>query len=176
MISVLAIPLMAALARASGGGLGAHVLDSHKDGGKSPFNLTWLPEALFGLCIGLVCGYEYGWIWTLPAAAWSYIFMQSGHGTFYNMKGWQSSNPDRIQKLEYIIRPIFRLFNWSIYTPRYSWFCMGLKGFLIGLPLMPFGALLAVLWPASYALKGSELGEWLSGASVGLCIVLLLTV
>lgn len=165
---------MSALARASGGGLGAHILDARKDGGKSPFNLTWLPEALFGLCIGLATGYEYGWLWTLPAFAWSYIFMQSGHGTFYNMQGWQSSNPDRKQTLEYVVRPVFNLFGWSIYTPRYSWACMGLKGAMIGLPLFPFGLLLAFLWPLAYAIKDSELGEWLSGAFTGLCIVLFL--
>lgn len=166
MSSLLLIPLMAFLARASGGGVGAHHLDR--------FKATWLPEAIFALCIGLAAGHEFGWWWTLTAI-WSYLAMQAGHGTFYQMNGWESSNPDRIQKIEYIIRPVFKLFNWSIYRPSYSWACMGLKGLAIGLPLFPYGLLLAVLWPLAYT-RGTVSGEYLSGAFTGLCLVLWLSV
>lgn len=166
---------MAALARASGGGLGAHILDKkgHKKG-LMPFGMTWLPELLFGLVIGCAVAYQHGIVWLLPAAYWSYFMMERGHGTVYQMNGWQSSDPNRKDSIEIPIRPIFKLFGWSIYHPSYSWACMGLKGFMIGLPLFPFGALLAVLWPLSYAVKNSIWGEYLSGAFTGLCLVLYL--
>lgn len=163
--SLFLIPLMAALARASGGGIGAHHL--------SRYNLTWLPEAVFASIIGIVAAMEHGYLHGIVSALAAYIFFQAGHGTVYGMKGWQSSNPNRIQTLERPIRPIFNLFGWSIYTPAYSWAVMGFKGLLIGLPIFPFGLPLSFLWPASY-LAGHEKGEWLSGASVGLCLVVFL--
>lgn len=165
---------MALLARASGGGVGAHILDSRKDGGVMPFNLTWIPESLFAFTIGVVSSSHFGYGWLPFAVIFAYLAMQSGHGTFYNMRGWESANPDRKQSIEYVVRPIFNMFGWSIYKPAYSWACMGLKGMAIGLVLFPFGLLLAFLWPASYAIKGPVWGEYLSGAFTGLCLVLYL--
>lgn len=160
MISLLAIPLMAAIARASGMGVIYKVP-------------SWVPEALFGIIIGLASSYHFGY-WGYLGAVWSYIWMQSGHGAFYNMKGWQSSDSDRMQTIEKIVRPLFLKFGGNIHTPLYSWLCMGFKGLMIGLPLFPFGLFLALFWPASYAIRDHVWGEWLSGAFTGICIVLFL--
>lgn len=177
MIKFLLIPLLSILARQSGGGLGAHILGKREEGKKGimPVSLTWLPEFLLGATVGAVL-YMQGLAWHLAIAAalWVYFWMERGHGTVYKMRGWESKDPNRKDGVEILMRPVFNLLGWSIYTQRYSWACMGFKGFMMGLPLFPFGLLLAFLWPASYAFKKGDtrLGEYLSGASLGLCAVL----
>lgn len=156
---LIAIPVMAFLARLSGGGSFASKIPS------------WIPEAVFAGLIGLAAAICWGW-WFAFTAIWSYFWMQAGHGTVYNMKGWASRDPNRIQTIEKIIRPLFLKLGGDIRTPLYSWLCMGFKGLMIGLPLFPFGLLLAVLWPASYAVKDTVWGEWLSGAATGVCMCL----
>ena len=165
MIKLLLYPLFAALSRASGGGIGAHILDKKGEKrGRMPFNMTWLPEAILAILAGAVWGIVNATVlWAIPVAAYIYIIWQSGHGTVYNMKGWDSKDPTRIQTIEWPIRIIFNLFRWNIRTPAYSWAVMGFKGFLIGLPFFPFGVPLAILWPASYAYRDTKAGEWLSG-------------
>lgn len=105
MIALLKVIYMAAMARASGGGLGAKYLDKKgKGSGRMPFNLTWLPEALFAAGFGVFGGsvaYKLvAWL-TLPytlhdfnlvlgglaaiyvgirVAIWSYGWMQTGIG------------------------------------------------------------------------------------------------
>lgn len=172
MISLVLVPILAALSRMAGGGLGAWIFDKKEKGGLTPFNLTWVPEAVFSIIAAVSFYHDSHLIIQSIAALWIYVAIQLGHGTIYNMKGWQSSNPNRIQTIEYPVRPVFRIFKWSIYTPGYSWACMGFKGFLIGLPLFPLGLLLIVLWPLSYAIRGPVLGEWLSGAALGVCLLL----
>lgn len=184
ILAVLAIPLMAYLARSAGGG----------QFGRSVWSP--LPEMLFGLVIGAAVWLNAGhWYCGAAAALWSYFNMEAGHGNFYAMKGSQGT---RIQKLELFkfpqwtrgqfvwvqstrwgFRPLYEKLFGDITHPGYSWFMMGVKGTLIGLPLFPFGLLLAVLWPASYYLgfriiKRDPAPEWYSGGSAGLCVALYL--
>lgn len=110
--------------------------------------------------------------------ALSYFGMQTGHGRFYAMKGANlaDSNPEFIER--YIASWAYR---GDITKPAYSWFCMGIKGLIIGLAAFPFGLALAVLWPLSYwaSIKlenDTAMAEWLSGGFAGIVLTLALSV
>lgn len=177
---ILLVPLMAVLARAAGGGLFATRLPS------------FLPEVLFGLFFGVVFHMLHGGgtLAFLVAAAWSYGWMETGHGTAYTM-GRQpaTAQSGRKQTLSRVIDPLCAAVGAPLGGRFYCWAFMGLKGALIGLPVAPAGLLLAFLWPAAYeagwalterfpALRArfaaTELGEWLTGASAGLILALAL--
>lgn len=111
--------------------------------------------------------------WAVSATAYAL-----GHGTVYAMRGYDSpSDPDRIERLERIVRPIWSALGLDITHPAYSWVTMGLKGLLIGAATGPGALVLAVLWPASYWVgrRGeanlNEVAEWVSGCAAG-CVVL----
>lgn len=159
--------ILSILARQSGGGIGARHLDK--------INATWLPELIFAAVLAYFAPSLY---WFIPALVWSYIWMQSGHGTFYNMLGYNSPNdPDRIQTIEKIVRPVYNLFSGNIGHPAYSWVCMGFKGAMIAVPLgFTAVAVNAILWPLAYYIGNriagrNEIAECLSGAFLGLIII-----
>lgn len=159
--------IMAFLARLSGGGLFAPKIWSR------------LPELCFAIPFGVYAGMEYGWYWGVMAWVWSFFAMEMGHGTFYGMQGYndhnrESENP-RIQTLEKVFRPIYTALGGNIYHPAYSWVGMGLKGLLIGLPIAPWGLLLAFLWPVSYWIghrieRNPAVAEWVSGMMSGMVL------
>jgi len=163
---------MAFLASMSGGSFpGAQWLnkrgsvDEHgKDkGGKLPFNGTWIPEMLFSLPFGVCASLFYTDIIAVLIAlaagtAWSYFFMQRGHGV---VLPWgdeaKPGNQTRSQTLDKITDPLAKLFKipkWKddgySRTIEYCRLFMAVKGFLIGLPTGPGAVVLAVLWPLSY--------------------------
>lgn len=171
MIDLLLIPYMAITARQSGGGLYADKLPK------------FLPELFFAAGFGYAAFQYGGWIAALLATAWSYLWMQTGHGTFYMMRGYHDHNrpdPDkpRKQTLEYVVEPVFNWLGVSKLHPSYSWACMGLKGFLIGLPVG--GLPLAIMWPCAYwagaKLKNHALSELLAGAVAGVAIYIFMAV
>lgn len=164
---------MAFLGRVAGGGFFANKINS-----RIPELLLTLP---IGYCALLTYSYFMGqdWISYLVAvvgwqvAYWSY---EMGHGTIYNMTGWNSKDPNRKQSMEYLIRPIFNLFKWDYKKPSYSWACMGLKGICFGLPIFPLGLLMGLFLPLGYWIgsktKGTSVGEWFGAGSAGLLVVL----
>lgn len=166
MLNLLYIPLMAALARAAGGGLGAKYLDK--------FHATWLPELLFAAVIGYANYLMFGLWWlALIGIAVSYAGIQTGHGNVLMSRfGLKHVPKPRLNTLDKIVtvKPTGGV--------AYSWVFMGVKGCIIGLPVL--GLPLAVLWPLSYYIglrlvpPQWGLHEWLSGASVGLVIALVL--
>jgi hypothetical protein len=164
------------MARASGGGLFAPWLKNKLGsfGGRLPEIMFSMP---FGYCLYMSSGL---WHVGVLGAIFSFLAMETGHGTVYGMNGYHSSQEGRIQTIEKIIRPIYLKFGGDIYSPLYSWICMGFKGLLIGLAAFPFGLLLAILWPFSYwvgKVEGNtEISEWVSGMMAGLVIYLTLTV
>jgi hypothetical protein len=101
----------------------------------------------------------------------SYAGFQLGHGNFYQMRGVDITN-DKPEHIESLARKIYP----NIYTPAYSWICMGFKGLIIGLAAFPFGLLLGLLWPAAYFLgwklqkNDSATAEFLAGAFAGLIL------
>lgn len=183
-MSFLLIPLMSFLARLSGSSYLQEWL------GITP-NTFWesffkrVPEIIFGLIIGCVSGYlnSWGWYWWILASVWSFVAMETGHGTFYKMIGYDDHNrpddePDkpRVQTLEKIFRPLFLLFKGDINNPSYSWFMMSIKGGLIAFPLGALPVILnAILWPTAYwighrKLNSPKYAEWISGAFIGLIL------
>ncbi|MEA4836864.1 MAG: hypothetical protein VB101_01075 [Rhodospirillaceae bacterium] len=167
-LPVLALlPLILALvARLHGGGL-------WPDFPKLPLKILF--GAPFGAAAYLLTGSPVvGLIgWAVTATAYAV-----GHGTVYGMRGYDSPrDPNRIERLELIIRPIWQAVGWDISRPAYSWAVMGVKGLLIGLPTGPGALALAVLWPASYWIgrrveaDRNEVAEWVSGCAAG-CVAL----
>lgn len=159
--------LLSILARMSGGGFGASKFWSH------------LPELTFASVIAYYAAvYSHTDWFFVPAVLWSFFAMETGHGTFYAMDGY-GADGKRKQHLEIVFRPLYLLFKGDIYKPLYSWYMMGIKGFLIALPLGPIAALLnAFLWPFSYWLgfkieNNPEEAELLSGLFLGSIILCL---
>lgn len=174
MTYLFIIAMMAILAMASGGSLpGSHLLndidarndDGSDKGGVMPFNLSWLPEALFAAVIATCSvegienlGADWSFTWMLAAwvlmAGWSYTWMQTGHAA---VLPW-----DRIDKLQtkprnntltMPVQKLCRLLHIRYerngnYTEAYVWMFAGVKGFLMGLPVG--GVVTALLWPLGY--------------------------
>jgi len=159
---LLLIPLMAILARQAGGGMGAQHLHS---------KLTWLPEALFALVIGIVAYKIHGPVWASVGALTSYIFMQTGHGIAYHMgRNPKAAQGTRKQTLSIIVDPICKALGWTLGERPYCYLFMGIKGLLIGLAVAPWGLLMAILWPLAYdigRIRNNETAEFLSGAFMG---------
>lgn len=167
-MTFLLIPLMSLSARAAG---------------DRWFGQTKVWGVLFALPFAYANYLLFG-VWWLSIFGFIVSFMayETGHGTFYGMQGYHDHNrPDpnepRKQKLEYIIEPIFNLFNIDKHKPSYSWACMAAKGFFIGLPLGWYALALAVLWPSAYWLgfrreKHGAVAEYLSGMAAGVVVVM----
>lgn len=169
-MSAWALPFLAALplylalmARAAGGGLFA--------------SLVWsrLPEILFALPFGVVSWFILGDpVAGAASAILAFVGVELGHGTVYAMRGYEdASQSGRIQTLERFVRPVYLALGGDIYRPAYSWVVMGVKGTLIGCAALPFGLVLAVLWPAAYWIGRriepgiNEVAEYLSGLCAG---------
>lgn len=164
--------LMSVLARASGGGIVP-----------LPAVLSRLPELLFagGISVG-VYALHHSLLLSLLALLWSYIWMETGHGTAFHMaRNPTSAQGDRKQTLSRVIDPLCRAVGAPLGGVFYCWTFMGLKGLLIGLPLFPFGLPLVVLWPLAYELgirleeanvtsERGMAGEWWAGAFTGLLL------
>ena len=166
-MELLLIPLMAFLARASGGGI------------KLPAALAWLPEALFALVIGIVACKIHGPVWGCIGGLISYIFMQTGHATAYHMgRNPKAAQGTRKGTLSLIVDPICKWLGWTLGERPYCYLFMSLKGLGLGLSVAPWGLLMALLWPLAYdigRIRNNEPSEMLSGAAMGgvLCLALL---
>lgn len=169
------IPIMAILSRASG-----------SDGRFGTLWTGWsgLPELLYGAVFGCCCYAVTNNYWlSLALAIISWRGMELGHGTFYNMKGWQGIEmgtqiKPRMQELDYPLLFLFSLFHADPQKPIYSWIAMGIKGLLIGCPLLAFAPLQSVLFVFAYAVNRRyfagrpELAEWTAGAGAGVTCAL----
>ena len=169
--------------RQSGGGFGAQYL---------PSKLTWVPEVFFaipfGLPIALLLYPIIGWYAAIPAVlcfVWSYMWMQSATapGLHWGRGGY---NPNRTSTLkpfvDWLNTLTFR--KWKIgphYDPSTAAYCrlyMGVKGFLIGLPVG--GLPLAILWPLGYEIgdrvRSHTVSETTAGIGAGVAILIPLLV
>lgn len=164
---IIITAIMAVLSRLSGGGLFASKLPAR------------LPEILFSLPFGYVLVMHTGnMYWGLAAWLWSYIWMETGHGTAFHMGlKPEVAQSGRKQALSAVIDPVCSVLGYPLGGKLYCWLFMGLKGMLIGLPVAPFGFTLAFLWPFGYWLgriMGNRHGEieWISGIFSGVIIYL----
>lgn len=179
MIEAFVTLWMAVTSRQSGGGLGAERL---------PRWLTWLPEILFAAGFGLAAFQYGGWIAAPVATAWSYIWMQTGHGAVLHWGTYPLYSLARKQTLSPIVDSLAARFGIEVGSTAYCRLFMAVKGFLIGLPVG--GVPLAVLWPLGYEIgnqykarvrphaglqrKGAALAELMAGAGAGLAICLVI--
>lgn len=159
---LLVIPYMAITSGWSGGSLWGHKL----------FPFTWMPEVLFSLPFAFALYPLVGW-WCVLASAWSYIWMQTGHA---NALPWGDGghNPDRENTLSPLVKWLADRFGVEYYSKNYARLFMGVKGFLITLPVG--GVLGFVLWPLGYEIGNRSgkhvVSETLSGGLVGVSVVL----
>lgn len=180
---LLLVPVMAIISRASGS--------------DDRFGTLWtgwsgFPELLYGIIFAqagyLITG---NWWLALILGIVSWRAMETGHGTFYDMQGWRGEDgppnfgtPEkpRYCDLDYILVPLFKIAGRNPKAPEYSWIAMGLKGLLIGLPLLTFASLQSVLFVSAYAVNRAympnrpELAEWTAGMAAGLTIAVALIV
>lgn len=182
------ISFMAWLARMSGGGAGSVWLVYHAGTKLGAFwaqQAARLPEILFGLCFGVANYLIFGDIaWAALAWGWSFIWMETGHGNYYHDGMLPTQYPDTPGTLER-----YSGLHWLLprigYPSRGKVYCralMGLKWFLIGLPILSAAPMLAVLGPLAYAISfrvfrvDSEPAEWLSGFFAGWSIIAALVI
>lgn len=128
------------------------------------------------LTAGMALGGYWLWGWyAVPLAAITAFGFSTGHGRFFAMNGANTAdpNPEWIEKY-----CVLWWYRGDITKPRYSWVCMGVKGLMIGAPIMPSGLLFGLAWPASYAFgmryfTSTALGEWLSTFFAATMLVLI---
>lgn len=161
---------------------------------KLTINLTWVPELIFAVVIGAAVEYVTGsFILFVVATSVSYISMQTGHWT---VLGWDQEHGDEwASRKRPTIEPIVNFLAEKFHiiklvrpgnkiNPKYSRLFMGVKGFLIGLPVG--GIVTAVTWPLAYEI-GNRLKrhvnfdthiitELLAGAGVGFAVALFVTI
>lgn len=165
MYALAIIPLMACLSRLCGWG-------------KVPKEIGGLPELLFGLVFGAASFYVTGdMAIAFLAWVWCWVWVNVGHGNAYHDGTEKDIFPDRFQApLDYVVRPVCKLLKWEVRGTAYCRLFMATKGLMIGLPMFPYGLLLAPAWAASYWIsfrvlkRGSMPAEWISGAAAGLAI------
>lgn len=155
MEKLLVIPIMALFARMCG----------------ASWTPKWFPaEGAWAVAIAITVSstvYQF-----IVITIFSYVAMQLGHGRVYGMNGANLTDP-KPEAIEAIVQ---KLYTGDITKPIYSWLCIGLKGFLIGLPLgILAGCLNALWWPFSYWLGMKKLGdgayaEIAAGAGVGILV------
>lgn len=171
MIYPLLILYTAITSRMSGGGLGAKYL---------PRWLTWLPELLFASAFGYALFSVFGnYYASAVATAWSYTWMQTGHGTVLHWgKHPEHATGERTQTLTPVVNWLAARIGLTIGEVGYCRLFMAVKGFLIGLPVG--GIPLAILWPLGYEIgkrhDNHALAELASGAGAGIAICIFLAV
>lgn len=167
-MTLFLIPLMSFLARAAGADW---------------LKLKTVYGVIFGVVFGVVSGVNSHWVIGILCGLLSWRAYEFGHGTWYRMGGYQDHNSEtekpRIQTLERVFRPLYVKLGLDIYDPLYSWYMMGVKGFLIGVSAGWNGLLLTILWPVSYwighrVFKRPAIAEWISGACAGFVLFLAL--
>ena len=133
--------------------------------------LKFMPEVLFTLPFAYVLYPLVGW-WSLIALPWVYMWKQTGHA---NALPWGDGghNVNRTNTLSPLVKWICRKLGIEYYSRGFAWVFMGVKGFLISLPV---GGLGILGYPLGYELgkrTGKHLySELLSGAFIGVNIVL----
>ena len=161
------IPIAMAVLSGWAGG----TLVGHKLFGK----LKFMPELLFALFIGYAVFPILGFYALIPVI-WSYIWKQTGHA---NALPWGDGghNPDRTNTLSPAVKWICNKLGIELYSRGFAWVFMGLKGFLISLPV---GGLGVVGYPLGYEigkrLKNHLYSEMLSGFFIGLNVILFLSI
>lgn len=144
---------------------------SHGIGGAAV--LRWFSIIAFTACMGYGAYALYG-LYYIPLAAVTFLGLNTGHGRFFAMRGADLNDPNPEWIETNLVLPWYK---GNIQTPLYSWVCMGIKGLLIGFPIMPFGLILGLLLPAAYVaswklFNTSAVAEYWRGYFVGVALCL----
>lgn len=181
---MLTVLYMAIMSRLSGSGYGKQ------------WGVSWLPELMFALAIGIA--HSGAWyVFDAPyyavvlsliiATGISFGFMQSGTWMFLRWESHDDPNTTRGGTLKGICDWIAGKFGWKLGDEGYAWVAASVKGFLIGLPIG--GLPLALLWPLGYEIGSHAEGrverygmdahaikELLAGAGAGLAILIFVAI
>lgn len=166
MMNFIIIAFMSITSRQSGGGLGAKYL---------PHAITWLPELFFSLGIAGAVYIVLGPIIGLFSGVWSYLWMQAATANGLHW-GRGEYRPERDAAFSPVVNWISDRIGIDRSSVNYCRLYMGVKGFLIGLPLG--GIPLAILWPLGYDIgarfNNHAISEMAAGAGAGISILLYL--
>lgn len=133
-------------------------------------NATWLPEALFALGMMGATFPAFG-PWCVLAGLWCYGWQQSATslGLHWGKGGY---NPSRTSTLKPFVDWIAGKLGYDPSTVQYCRLFMGVRGFLITLPV---GGLGAIFYPLGYEIgnrvNNHAVSECLSGAGAGISIM-----
>lgn len=137
--------------------------------------LDFMPEILFALGFVFAWYSFVGW-WALFVGVWSYGWMQAATANGLHW-GRGEYKPHRDTSFSPIVNKIADIFSIDRSS---AWYCrvyMGVKGFLITLPV---GGLGFILWPLGYEMgdkvKNHTVSEVTAGAGAGLSIVIALLI
>lgn len=142
-----------------------------------------VPELLAALscslCMYLLHGI--GWLW-LAQTVLLYFAIELGHGVALGMGKQNPLAAGRRQSISWLVNLLNKLTRFEYQSREWCTLFFAVKGFLIGICLLPFGVLLAALWPMCYRvvgtkrtwldLKGVPLAEYLTGYALMLTILL----
>lgn len=206
MFESLFVLMMGVISRMAGGGLGARLLDEIYIGFiTKPINellktlkiefcfptylsLTWLPELAFAVPFGLIGVFGTGSnLFGVLCVAWSYIWMQTGHGVVLPWGRPITNEAFKKQMLGGRTQTLTPIVDWiakrvgisterpdGVYSVSYCRLFMAVKGFLIGLPAG--GVPLAILWPLAYEIgdrvNSHIVKEFLAGMGAATAILL----
>jgi hypothetical protein len=100
--------------------------------------------------------------------------LSTGHGRFFGMAGANPADSNKEWIETYVVS---KFYKGNEFEPKYSFICMAVKGFGIGLSLFPTGLLLTYAWPKAYQLsikytKDTLYAEYATGACFGIATVL----
>ena len=164
-MELILIPILAVLSAWSGGSLYGHQWFGR---------FTWIPEALFSLCVALP------WFFILEGtdkiaaliiAGWAYGWVQAGTA---NGLHWGAGvyKPSRDTSFSPIVNWLSDRLNYDRSSVQYCRLFFAVKGFLITLPV---GGLGVIGMPLGYQLGNrysNTARELLSGAFIGLAVYL----
>lgn len=164
------VAFMAVAARVAGGGVFKHPAGTG--------------EAAFALPVAVAFGYMHESV--LMGAfcfAWVFLWFQTGHAVAFKMGADPSlAQSGRKAFLSFFIDPLCKAKGKPLGGAFYCWAFMGLKGFLMHLPLGLWAPVGAILWPTAYYIgnrivprfaehtDGEMVAEFLSGAFSGLVL------
>lgn len=138
------------------------------------------PEALaaFSCTLPMYLLHLHAGLWATQTVL-LYFAIELGHGVALGMGAMNPQAAGRRQSISWLVDLVNKLPRYEYQSRAWCSLYFGVKGFLIGLCMLPMGIVLAALWPVCYRTKqtwmhlhGTELAEYLTGYALMLSILL----